>query len=269
MKTQNEKVLLGGVSETLLIPLHARYIESRRADPLVVDRKAVEIIESIDIASTRAAVVSLPSQVGVVVRTLVFDDVVIDFMWRNPEGVVVNIGCGLDARFERLDNGQVTWYDIDLPEIIELRRRYFSEIPRNLFLSKSFLDPAWMDDIPAGKPMLVIAEGVMMYFEEKDVRLFFARAANRFTKVEFLIDVVSELAAGGILKHPDVKKINARFLWGIDNARKIEKWVDGLRLKNDYAFFDFHVQRWPVAMRVFRYIPPLRGLGRALHFVKT
>ncbi len=53
-----------------------------------------------------------------------FDRSARDFLARNPEAVVAHTGRGLDSRFERVDDGRVEWYDLDLPDVIELRRKF-------------------------------------------------------------------------------------------------------------------------------------------------
>ena len=117
--------LLSGVAETLLIPLYMRAMESQRPDALVRDEKAVALVTQLastfpgsgrsgcPSCSTRCASYS-PANSIATAR---------DFLSRHPEAVVVHIGCGLDSRFERVDNGRVEWYDLDLPEVIALRRK--------------------------------------------------------------------------------------------------------------------------------------------------
>jgi O-methyltransferase involved in polyketide biosynthesis len=89
---------------------------------------------------------------------------------RNPKSVVVNPGCGLDIRFHRNDNGSVIWFNLDVPEVIELRVKFFDETDRFKFISKSVTDFSWLDIIPEDKPPLLISEGLLMYFTEDDVK---------------------------------------------------------------------------------------------------
>ncbi len=118
-----------GVSKTLLIPLRGRYLETKRDGGIVNDPKSVEIIDSIEHDFTK---VELPwvGQIMVSVRTEILDEATIKFLTRYPDSVVVNLGCGLDTRIHRVDNGLVLWYDLDLPECIKLREKFFQQTDR-------------------------------------------------------------------------------------------------------------------------------------------
>ena len=121
------------------MPLYARALESRRKRPILEDPKAVEIVDSIDWDFHRFR--QRRRVVGCALRSAMFDVWVRDFMRLHPEGTVVEIGAGLNTRFERLDNGRVHWYDLELPDTVELRRRFFSDSERRITLAASVLDP--------------------------------------------------------------------------------------------------------------------------------
>jgi O-methyltransferase involved in polyketide biosynthesis len=90
------------------------------------------------------------------------------------------LGAGLDTRFFRVDDGRVRWYELDLPQSIALRRRFLQDSPRHTMLAASALDFGWMDDIEARPHTLIIAEGLLMYFDEADVRRLLLALAERF-----------------------------------------------------------------------------------------
>ena len=131
------------------------------------DAKAVELVEKIDYDFTDATKDSLMSY-GVIARTLVFDELVKAFIDENPNCTVVNIACGLDTRFYRMDNGKITWYNIDLPETIEVRNQIFSESDRVSNIGISATDPTWAKEIKVHGNMLFIIEGLSMYLTRKD-----------------------------------------------------------------------------------------------------
>src|SRR5450759_2965994 len=110
---------LTGVAETLLIPIYIRAIESQRPDALLKDDKAVALVTQMDSAFSRIKQIRIDKedQVALVLRNREFDQYARSFLARYPEAVVVHIGCGLDSRFQRVDNGQADWYDLDLPEV--------------------------------------------------------------------------------------------------------------------------------------------------------
>src|SRR5512138_1229453 len=107
-----EKVLqsLEGVSETLLMTLYVRARESQRPDAMIKDDKAVEMVHRLAGDYSRLRM-QRHDEIAVIMRMRKFDNYVRDFLRRNPDAVVVHIGCGLDTRFERTDNGHVEWLD--------------------------------------------------------------------------------------------------------------------------------------------------------------
>ena len=110
------------VAETLLIPLHMRAKESRRKNPILYDPAAERLAESLDYDYSPFDGARL-SEVGCVVRGWYFDNAVRRFIRNHIHPVVVNVGCGLDTRYQRAGQGTgVTFYDLDLPEVIDLRR---------------------------------------------------------------------------------------------------------------------------------------------------
>src|SRR5512137_1676755 len=120
---------LSGVAATLLITLYIRAIESQRPDALIKDERAEAVVRRLDPETLRktAALTDDSTRVVVILKSRDFDRFVLDFLSRHPDAVVVHIGCGLDSRFERVDNGRVEWYDLDLPDVIALRRKFMGD----------------------------------------------------------------------------------------------------------------------------------------------
>lgn len=157
-----------------------------------MDRTALEIVGKIDYDfSTIPSNLSPLSQAAWIMRSLYVDDILKTFLARRPRGTVVNIGCGLETNFERVDNGLLTWFDLDLPDVIALRQQFLKENERRNFLTGSFLDDAWLDQIQVTDGVLFVAAGVFYYFEESDIKSFFMRLADRFPGCEMVFDVSS------------------------------------------------------------------------------
>ena len=148
----NEKTspTLSGVPETSLAVLYWRAMESQRPDAMMKDEKAVALVTqmSYDFDRVRKIPMTEALKVTRIMLTREMDRYARDFLSRHPEAVVVHIGCGLDSRFERVDNGQVEWFDLDLPEIIELRRKFIGdERERYHLLGCSVLEDAWLEAV--------------------------------------------------------------------------------------------------------------------------
>jgi methyltransferase (TIGR00027 family) len=249
------------VSETLLLPLYFRAIESRRPDPLVKDELADRIIEKIDYDFSKLEGLNL-THIATLMRVRAFDRFTQDFLARHPHSTIVNIGCGLDTRFFRVGNGTEQWYQLDFPEVIALRRRLIDEPPRCHLIASSVLDFACMDVL--GKPnitdLLFLAEGVLMYLTEKDVKKIVSTLARKFPGATLIFDAVSPLQALLSYIHPAIITTDARFCWGLGNARELESWFPGIQLMEEFFYFDqperrlgsFNLLRlWPAITRGF------------------
>ncbi len=162
------------VAETLLIPLYMRAKESRRNNPILYDKAAEWLADSLEYDYSQFDGAKL-SEVGCVVRGWYFDCAVRRFIKAHSHPVVVNVGCGLDTCFQRIGSQKAVFYDLDLPEVIALRRELIPEQPDNVYIEASLLETDWMDDLRRKHPeaeFIFIVEGVLMYFYEKQVKSF-------------------------------------------------------------------------------------------------
>ena len=221
-KTQVE---LGQVQQTLFFPLLARARETESKRPLVNDPKAVELVREIgfDQATFRSLM-----RFMVVIRTMIFDWWIRQFLADHPNGTVVELGTGLNTRFERTDNGSVHWIDLDLPDTIELRRRFFADTDRRRMLAASLLDEDWVPEVEAlPGPYFFVSDGVLTYLREEDVTGALARIAARFPDSRLAFDTYP-LAALKIEHKMAAKRDIARWQWACDDPRTLERL--GLRL---------------------------------------
>ena len=256
---------LKNVPQTMLIPLRARYLETKKADGIINDPKSVEILDCIECDFSGKNEVSRGSQTGVCIRTEILDEGVNRFLAAHRDAVVVNLGCGLDTRFHRLDNGSVIWYDLDVPEAIELRKNFFEETDRHRFIAQSALDTSWLDRIPQGRGTLFIAEGLLMYFSEAEVKKLLETIGRRFHDAEMLLEAMSPFIAKRTNRHPDVKNYNATFKWGIKTGRELEKWNLGIHFVDEDYYFDRHRNRQPIVLRLLSNLPAMRKMMKIVH----
>ncbi|KIX13115.1 class I SAM-dependent methyltransferase [Dethiosulfatarculus sandiegensis] len=263
---EGQKILsqLDNVPETLLIPLRVRYLETQKKDGIIHDPKSVEILDQVDYDFSKTTI-SKGSQFGVSVRTEILDEQTRKFLSKHPKAVVVNLGCGLDTRFHRLDNGSVVWFDLDLPEAISLRKHFFPETDRHGFIAKSVLDFSWIEEIPKDLPTLFIAEGLLMYFTESEVRSLFEALGENFPKAEMVLEAMSPFVAKRTEKHPDLKNYNATFKWGIKTGKEIETWGLGLKFISEDYYFDRHKNKIPFAIRTLSIFPGFRKMMKIVH----
>jgi O-methyltransferase involved in polyketide biosynthesis len=226
-KVDFSSVRWGSVEWTNLVTLYLRAYESRSRRPILGDHIAAEAVDRIDYDFKRIHRTSLPAsnQYLVALRAKQLDDWCAAFLARHPDAVVLHLGCGLDGRGFRLaPPPSVLWFDLDQPAVIELRRRLYDDTDSYRMIGSSVTDPQWLDHIPTGRPTLVVAEGLLMYLQESEVRQLLERLTDRFDSGELLFDTLSALA-------PRLSKVLTRGIitWGIRDARDIETWNPRLR----------------------------------------
>lgn len=242
------KVTLTPEQETLLITLYAK---AQPGNPLFFDPTARDILNQVDYDFARLHV---PYKTVVLVcqRAKKVDTITQDFLGEHPGGVVVQLGCGLDSRFLRVDDGRVHWYDLDMPPVVELRHQFFSESERYHMIATSVTDLAWVDTVASGgRPVLVVAEGLLMYLDEADVRRLVLRLHEAFPGCRLVADVFSRLTARSAANHPSLKSTGATMGWGIDDPHALEAWAPGIRLLEEWYFTcDPDLARLSVGYRV-------------------
>ncbi|MCP2340734.1 class I SAM-dependent methyltransferase [Actinomadura rupiterrae] len=194
------KVQLTGVSETLLWTLYHRAAEARRDDALLHDPKDVQLVDTIDYPFERFGGGGSLAQ-WQALRVLAFDIAVRRFMDEHPGGTVVALGEGLETQFWRVDDGRVRWLTVDLPETLDVRRELLpDDPPRRRSVARSALDLTWMDEVPEGEPVLVTAQGLLMYLRPPEVRGLIAACADRFPGGRMLFDTMPRALAARSLK---------------------------------------------------------------------
>lgn len=232
---------LGNVQKTLFLPLWGRAAETVKKKPRLNDQTAVRIIDQVDYDFSKiAANMDDLTKIAWIKRSLICDRVVKNFLRQYPRGTIVNIGCGLDTIYERTDNGELKWYDLDLPDVIILRRRFFEENERRKCIATSFLEEGWLDQIEVNGNVLFIAAGVFYYFEPHEVKEFFLRLIKRFPACEILFDVSSPIG----VKVANKKVIEGAGLdeksylkWGLENKKEILAWDARIQMIGSYYYF--------------------------------
>ena len=242
------------VSETLLIPLYMRAKESRRGEKAIIrDPVAERLVEQIpyDYSKFDGAVLS---EVGCNVRAWYLDNVVRDYVRSHVNPIIVNLGCGFDARTQRTTiESSARYYSIDLPEVIAARDRLLPPAENETYVPGSMFDEKWMAELKSANPeaeFLFIAEGVVMYFREDEIKSLFQKLLKHFPGCEIWFDLCGTLSVKNQNKHDTVKKVSARFNWGLDNGRDIEKWDSRIQLIRQSSQGLFFRNRYPFFMRV-------------------
>ena len=246
------------VATTSLLTLYARAMESQSSDPILIDEKAVEITQRLNpllkgspdrlLRSLASGKVSKPLSVHLSLRGRKYDAYTRAFLDDFPQGSVVNIGCGMDTRFYRVDNKQALFFDLDLPEVIRFKRNYVDEGPRYRLIASSVFDYAWMEQVleAGNSPVIFLAEGVFMYLEPARVQALFVDLANRFPGSEMVCEVVNSRWLTKTMEPLIRSKMqrqlgmgeDATFKFGIRDGHEPESWSKGIHFLDEWSYFD-------------------------------
>lgn len=223
---------LRDVPETMLWPLHNRASEAARPDGCLRDDKCLEIYRALDYDYERSFGPAEPSH-GV--RSQLFDERIRAFLAQHPNGVIVNLGEGLETQRFRISEAEAPhalWLSVDVPEAMAIRERFIQPDAQHLHIAKSALDTSWFDAVPPGRPVFIAAQGLLMYFREEEVAALFKAMAARFGGAIVMFDYLNRilsrrtLSARGWMKTPHYR--TPPMPWGVDRnelAPLISRWL--------------------------------------------
>ncbi len=268
-----EKVHFTKEKETMLVTLYGRALDSQSNDPILRDPAAVEAIDRIDY-DFQSLNVKWNDILAIAARAKVFDVWTAEYLEDNPNAVVLHLGCGLDGRVFRIDPpSSVPWFDVDYPETIELRRRLFPERSRYHMVPASVTDTDWLDQVPTDRPVLVVAEGLMYYLTEEQIKALLERVVERFPSGQIMFDAISRLYLKIQKTNVGISATGAKMLWGIDDPHELEGWSPRIKLVTKLSSMDQNmpnIQKMSGGLRwfigVLAHIRALREMGLLLRY---
>ncbi len=234
---------LTGVPETMLWTLHNRAHEALHPRGVLKDDACIEIYRAIPYDYERSFGHAEPSH-GL--RSAIFDAALRTFLETHPDGVVVNLGEGLETQRFRLDVGpEALWISVDVPEAIAFRERFIQPDATHLHLAMDALDPGWLEEIPEDRALFVTAQGLFMYFEEAEVRGLVRALGRRRQDVQLMFDHIPRwfslktTSEKGFYKTPHYRV--PPMPWGVNLPEilpTLSRWVPGTELVayHDYRF---------------------------------
>ncbi|CAC7126805.1 tetracenomycin polyketide synthesis O-methyltransferase TcmP [Staphylococcus aureus] len=258
---------LDGISESMLIPLIARAKEYEYEKPIIKDALSKKIFDGLDDIYKNVTCDDM-SQIGISIRSVIIDSVTKRLIKDNKNLIVINIGCGLDTRFQRFNNEKISWIDLDVPESIEIRKTFFKETDSYKMIAKSMLDYSWIEDVINYKffnsksNILFIFEGVLMYFDESVMTKLLHTIIKKFGdhNLTFAIEFCSKTIANNTKRHKSVSKLSSQpvFKYGYNDLNELDKVLPNkMKVINEYSYFDYHKKRWGL-FGYCRYIPYLK-----------
>lgn len=273
------KVSLTGSAETLLATLCARALDARSPHPMLGDSTAAEVVDGLeyDFAKLR---IQPSTAIGVALRSRFFDRWVRAYLAVHPECTVLHLGCGLDNRVQRIDPGPgVRWFDVDQPEVMELRAQIYPERPQHQTIGASVVETGWLEQVPADLPVLVVAEGLAMYLgAEEGPAMLRAIVGHFHSNGEIAFDSYSRATVRMSRPMPVIRETGAQMRWGIDDPHELLEQVPGLRIVESVKAYETtdpgDHRRLPLALRlrllldtkVLAKLPVTRNVGHITRF---
>jgi len=221
------------VQETLIIPLFGRLICSEHFPELFSDPEAKRICESLDydFGEKRKKMESPAGLFGaleVAQRQYDLRCEVEMYLKNHPKASVVNLGCGLDDTFSKVDNGQCKGYNLDLPDVIKVRNELLPAGEREQNIACDLNDHSWMENIDGSHGAVFFAAGVFYYFRTEDVKRLFATMAKRFPGSVLAFDSCNERGAKLMrktwLREAGITDVNAYF--SLEDEAQLQNWSE-------------------------------------------
>ncbi|MBB5787503.1 class I SAM-dependent methyltransferase [Jiangella mangrovi] len=219
------------LEDSLFLTLYARALDDRRPQPILGDEVADRLVGELDYDFTQLH----PDTnliLNVALRARKLDQVAGSFIARHPDAVGLDLGAGLDSRVFRLDPPEtVDWYDVEFPAVTETRREVLDERAGAHVIAADVRDPGWLDAVPAGRPAVIVADGMMAFLSQDELVTLWTRLIDHFSTGEIAFNSYTRFAIW-IAKHARGTKTVADLVTfaGMDDPRAPERWNPKLRL---------------------------------------
>ena len=159
------------------------------------------------------------------------------FLEKHPRATIIELGAGFNTTFFRNDNGKIRFYDNDLPELIEIKRKLIPETDRYKYLAKSFFDD-WYEDVEdQGDGILIVTNCALFLHPEKDIKKLFTFLAERFPDSDFIFDIHSkqDIATWNSILTGIGSVIREK--WAIKRVKELEKWDSRIEIIDQYPLY--------------------------------
>lgn len=212
---------MDNVNKTLYIPLYGKSYVSRLG--LILEDKKAEDIWAAEGFALKGKAKSKWLAYNMGMRSAVFDRWVKLQMQENSGAVVLHAGCGMDSRCIRVGTSDCQWYDVDFPEVIGERKRYFRETESYHMIGSDIREETWLDRIPAGQTAIIVMEGISMYLKPEELRAALKRWKHHFGEVRILMDTYTVFAAKATKYKNPINEVGVTQVYGFDDPLYLEE----------------------------------------------
>ena len=226
------------VNKTLYIPLYGKSEVSKKRI-IINDPSAEKIWEKENFKVTGKAK-SKWLTYNMAMRARIFDDWVCEMLKENPNAIVLHIGCGLDSRLLRVTEKYQEWVDADFPDVIEIRKKYYSENENYRMRSFNATEPEKLKEFPDNECAIVVFEGISMYLKNDALNKFFMALNSKYKKLNVLMDVYTVFGAKASKYKNPINDVGVTTVWGIDNVEDVLKGSN-LKCKKEHSMTPKHL----------------------------
>jgi len=225
-------VELSSLEKTLVVPLWHRAQASKAHPELLNDVKAIELVNHLNCDfSIFEQRFTAEDSFRSAARAWQFDDKLGAYISTHPDASIMNLGAGLDTAFYRVDNGSIEWYDLDLPNVIALRKELLPETDRVKYIGKSLFDTSWCADIEhIDNGVLILAKGILWFFEEAEIKRLLSSLADAPPEAELICEASSKLGASIVNASLKSVDMDVEVKWELEDARVITQWDSRIKL---------------------------------------
>jgi len=211
---------VNNVNKTLYIPLYGKAYVSRRG--LILRDKKAEQIWAQEGFPLKGKAKSKWLAYNMGMRSAVFDRWLEETMEQLPGAAVIHGGCGMDSRVDRVSTRGHLWFDVDFPEVITERKRYFSDTEDYRMVASDLREAAWLRQIPAGKGAIIVLEGVSMYLQPEELKPLLRRWKEHFGEIRLLMDSYTVFAAKATKYKNPINEVGVTQVYGFDDPKTLE-----------------------------------------------
>lgn len=231
-----EFINLSSTASTLLITLYSRAAMSK--DNMILEDKKAEEIISLAGYDEKKLQISKKLQALLTLRAYIIDEYTKEFINKhNGDCIIIQLGCGLDSRYIRINDNRIKWYDLDFYGTIEMRKKYYKNSSNYKMISSNVCNLSWLEQIESfNKPTLIIGEGLFMYLTEEENKLVINKLAETFKNCEFIFDVFNTISVRFSRFAPSLRRVNANLKFGYNHHKSMENMCNIKHIKTHFYY---------------------------------
>lgn len=267
------------IQGTMVSPLWARAIYSKLYPELLDDKHSIDLIDRVisdyknsdDEFNAMKKFIDEFMGINFLVRAKKFDNGIKNFIKSHPKATIVNLGCGLDTTFSRIDNGTISWFDLDLPDVITYRKHLIPEGERNKCISSSIFNNDWFTKIDYDQQnnIFFIAAGLFNYFNEKEIVKLFEKMAKKFPNGEIMFDLTTRF--GNFILNNRLKRVGVEGISFVCDLNKLMKLLlqhsTLIKILEQSLLFEKIPRnpKWTFKTRLYMNISDFIKIGKYIH----